>query len=229
MKSIFVQVVAQVATGLTLCAVTTIASTDLAKAADFRFSWKGNAGYSASGSFSYDETTAPEVISESGAGPTNALQSLSLSVFNPNSELIVTNNEVVNSVSRNQFLAFNFDTKTRNFFGAFDFGTGSGAGDGFLSNVELPDGSFIFGGGSTYYLYQNIAGDYPQLLDASTNAVQVTAVPEPITVWGTLVAGILGVALHTNKAVFRLKFPKPKDEDKGFGGLNTLCKAVPED
>ncbi|MHC5830644.1 MAG: hypothetical protein ACYT04_85540, partial [Nostoc sp.] len=111
------------------------------------------------------------IISESGAGATKALQSLSVSFFNPSQELIGTNNEVVNGVSRNQYFNFNFDTITGNLFGAFDVGTGSGIRDVFLSNVEAPGFLFI-SPGATSYLYQNITADYIQLLDSSTNRIK---------------------------------------------------------
>ncbi|RCJ29299.1 hypothetical protein A6769_35865 [Nostoc punctiforme NIES-2108] len=121
---------ARITLSLALCATSIIASTNLAQAADLTFNWKGDAGYSASFEFTYDQTTAPAIISESGAGATKALQSLNVSFFNPSQELIGTKNEVVNGVSSNQFFEFNFDTTTGNLLGAFDVGTGSGIGVG---------------------------------------------------------------------------------------------------
>lgn len=207
MKSFFSLAVAQVAPSLALCATSIIASTNLAQAADLTFNWKGDTGYSASGSFSYDQTTTPAIISESGAGATKALQSLSVSFFNPSQELIGTNNEVVNGVSSNQFFNFNFDTTTGNLFGAFDVGTGSGIGDVFLSNVEAPGRIFI-SPGATSYLYQNLTADYTQLLDSSTNQIKASAVPEPTTVLGTLLVGILGITLSSNRVAFFSRKPK---------------------
>ncbi|MDF5738255.1 MULTISPECIES: PEP-CTERM sorting domain-containing protein [unclassified Nostoc] len=195
MKSFFALATAQVATSLALCTTCIIASTNLAQAVNLTFDWKGDAGYSASGLFSYDETISPAIISESGGGATKALQSLSISFFNPSQELIVTKNEVANGVSNNQFFEFNFDTTTGNLFGAFDVGTGTGIGDVFLSNVEAPGRIFI-SPGATYYLYQNITADYSQLLDSSTNRIKISAVPESATVLGTLLVGMLGVALR---------------------------------
>lgn len=203
MKSFFALAIAQVATSLAFGATSIIASTDRAQAADITFNWKGEAGYSVSGSFSYDETTTPAIISESGAGPTKALESLSVSYFNPSQELIGSGNEVVNGVSRNQFFEFNFDTTTGNFFGAFDVGTGNGIGDVFISNVEAPGRIFI-SPGKTYYLYQNITADYTQLLDSSTNQVKASAVPEPTNVLGILVVSMLGVVLSSNRQRQRL-------------------------
>ncbi|MEH2412115.1 PEP-CTERM sorting domain-containing protein [Nostoc sp.] len=200
MKSFFALAPAQVATSLALCATSMIVSTNLAQAADLTFNWKGDAGYSVSGSFSYDETTTPAIISESGAGSTKALQSLNVSFFNPSQELIGTKNEVVNGVSSNQFFQFNFDTTTGNLFGAFDVGTGSGIGDVFLSNVEAPGRIFI-SPGATSYLYRNTTADNSQLLDSSTNQIKASAVPEPTTILGTLVVAMFGVALSSNRTV----------------------------
>ncbi|MEH1939235.1 MAG: PEP-CTERM sorting domain-containing protein [Nostoc sp.] len=207
MKNFFALAATCGVANLAFCATSIIASTNLAQAADLTFNWKGDAGYSASGSFSYDETTTPAIISESGAGATKALQSLFVSFFNPSQELIATNNEVVNGVSSNQFFEFNFDTTTGNLFGAFDAGTGSGIGDVFLSNVEAPGRIFI-SPGATSYLYQNITADNSQLLDSSTNQIKVSAVPEPTTVLGTLVVGMLGVALSSNRVAFFSRKPK---------------------
>ncbi|MEH2375590.1 PEP-CTERM sorting domain-containing protein [Nostoc sp.] len=207
MKSFFGLAAAQVAASLALCATSMITSSNLAQAADLTFNWKGDAGYSAEGSFSYDETTTPAIISESGAGSTKALQSLSVSFFNLSQELIGTKNEVVNGVSSNQFLNFNFNTTTGNLFGAFDLGTGTGIGDVFISNVEAPDGTFI-SPGATYYLYRNITAANPQLLDSSTNRIKASAVPEPTTVLGTLLVGMLGVALSSNRVAFFSRKPK---------------------
>lgn len=207
MKSFFALAAAQVAASLSICATSIIASTNLAQAADLTFNWKGDAGYSVSGSFSYDENTSPAIISESGAGATTALQSLSVSFFNPLQELIGTQNEVVNGVSINQFFEFNFDTTTSNFVGAFDLGTGTGIGDVFLSNVEAPGRIFI-SPGATYYLYRNTSADFSELLDSSTNRFKVSAVPEPGDVVGILVVGILGVALSSDRVAFFSRKPK---------------------
>jgi hypothetical protein len=207
MKSFFSLATTQVAASFALCATSIIASTNLAQAADLTFNWKGDAGYSVSGSFSYDETTSPAIISESGAGSTTALQSLSVSFFNPLQELIGTQNAVVNGVSSNQFFQFNFDTTTGDLFGAFDVGTGTGIGDVFISNVEAPGRIFI-SPGATYYLYRNTSADFSQLLDSGTNRVKVSAVPEPGTVVGILSVGMLSVALSSNRVASYSRKPK---------------------
>ncbi len=76
MKNIFAQIAATTASSV---AFSVAIAASPAQAIDFNFNWLGDAGYSAIGSFSYDEATAPTIISESGAGATNFLQSLSVS------------------------------------------------------------------------------------------------------------------------------------------------------
>ena len=85
-----------------------------AQAADFAYSWKGNSGYSATGSFSYSGTSVPASISEIGSGPTSFLNSLSLSVFNPSNNLLDSGSSVANGVSGDPFLMFKFNTLTQN-------------------------------------------------------------------------------------------------------------------
>ncbi|AUB38298.1 hypothetical protein COO91_04263 [Nostoc flagelliforme CCNUN1] len=60
-----------------------IASNNPAQAIELNFNCQGDVGYSAIGSFSYDETTAPTIISERGSGATNFLQSLNVSFLDP--------------------------------------------------------------------------------------------------------------------------------------------------
>jgi len=92
----------------------------------FDFSWTGNAGYKAVGSFGYDETTAPTIISESGAGPTNFLDFLSVGFFDPTNSPLQSFNTVSGGVSNSPFFQFNFDTSTATLFGSFDVGGGTG-------------------------------------------------------------------------------------------------------
>ena len=79
MKNIFAKTVAITATSIALA----VGVTHPAQAIDFKFNWTGDAGYSAVGSFSYDEATAPTIISESGSGATKFLQSLNVSFLKP--------------------------------------------------------------------------------------------------------------------------------------------------
>ncbi len=94
MKNIFAKIAATTATSAVLSVAIAAGANNPAQAIDFIFNWLGDAGYSAVGSFSYDETTAPTIISESGSGATNFLQSLNVSFLDP---------------SNNSSLSFNFD------------------------------------------------------------------------------------------------------------------------
>jgi len=109
-----------------------------AQAITYDFSWNGNGGYSATGSFSYDENTAPEKFSESGPGATQALQSLNVSFFNPSANLIATYNNVVNEISTGQYFKFNFNTVTKEIFGLIDLG-GEVAGETYLKGTVNTD------------------------------------------------------------------------------------------
>ena len=111
--------------------LTTLMATS-AQAITFNFEWLGDAGFSASGSFSFDETTAPATFSELRSGPTNVLDSLTVSFFDPSNSLLATFDNVVDGVSSYVFLGFNFDTTTQELFGLFDVGQDTGAGDFFL-------------------------------------------------------------------------------------------------
>ncbi len=95
------------------------------QAVTFDFNWKGNAGYSAQGSFSYDETKGNPVVTNSN------LDFLKISFFDQ------TNNLLKNYVSFEKgkntgidpYLEFNFNPLTQSLFGAFDVGEGNLIGD----------------------------------------------------------------------------------------------------
>ncbi len=79
-----------------------------ARAASFEFNWVGDAGYSTEGFFSYDATIAPNIISESGAGPTTVLDTLSVSFFDPSHTLLESFTTVSGGVSSSGFFQFKF-------------------------------------------------------------------------------------------------------------------------
>ncbi|MBR8838997.1 MAG: PEP-CTERM sorting domain-containing protein [Stigonema ocellatum SAG 48.90 = DSM 106950] len=164
-----------------------------AQATDFNFSWKGDNGYSATGSFSYDETKAPEVISESGAGQTQYLQSLSVSFFDPAQNLLESGSSVVNGVSSDRFLRLDFDTQSQK-ISTLDTDIGGTDYQYFLTNLRTPSGQVVEPGITNFNLFSRPNGT--PLLDSSST-VQVTKkrVPEPTTIIGTLVAGGLSIAL----------------------------------
>jgi hypothetical protein len=92
------------------------------QAMTLNFSWNGNDNYSAIGSFSYDENTAPVMFSEKGFGTTKVLQSLQISFFDNSNHLLATYNNVINGKSTNNYFRFNFNTVKKEMFGFLDLG-----------------------------------------------------------------------------------------------------------
>jgi len=185
------------AIGLAVTTTSVLAIMNPAQAIDYNFSWKGDNGYSATGAFSYDETTAPAVISESGAGSTQFLQSLSVSFFDPGQNLLESGSSVVNGVSSDRFLRFDFDTQSRN-ISVLDVDAGGTSYQYFLTDLRTPTGEVVGPGITNFNLFYRPNGT--PILDSSSS-VQVTpaSVPEPTTLIGTLVAGGLGIALKRKK------------------------------
>jgi hypothetical protein len=102
--------------------VSGLAIFDSAEAVTISFQWTGKTGYSAKGSFSYDEKMDSKTISEKGAGKTNSLQSLEVIFYAPSGEPMSTYEDVVNGVAKGQYFEFNFDTVTQQVFGRIDIG-----------------------------------------------------------------------------------------------------------
>jgi PEP-CTERM motif len=182
MKNIFTKIAATAVTS----AVLSMASGQEAQAISFNFDWQGDAGYSAKGMFSYDETTAPAIISESGAGATNNLESLMVSFFDPSGNSLQSFNTVSNGVSESRFFQFNFDTSTQTLFGAFNVGGGQDViGEQFFSGTV----------GSLFRLRQDVDQMGTSIeLDRNSGAITVTAksVPEPTSILGLLALGAMG-------------------------------------
>ncbi|WP_341529722.1 hypothetical protein WKK05_10615 [Nostoc sp. UHCC 0302] len=130
MKKIFSNFVLIIATVLTFM----LAQILPCQAITFDFNWNGNGSYSAKGSFSYDESTAPQSFSENGKGATNVLKSFNISFFDSHNNLSATYNNVVNGVSNSNLFKFNFNTVTQEIFGEIDLG-GEIAGDTYLSGT----------------------------------------------------------------------------------------------
>ena len=169
-----------------------------AQAVDFNFSWKGDRGYSATGSFSYDATTAPTVISESGAGPTKSLQSLSVSFFDPAQNLLESGSSVVDGVSSDRFLRFDFDTQSQN-IGVLDADIGGSSYNYFLTDLRTPGGQVGGPGVTNFNLFYRPNGT-PFLDSSSSVQATLATVPEPTMTLGMLVAGGLGIASRRKKA-----------------------------
>ncbi|MEH2095533.1 MULTISPECIES: hypothetical protein [unclassified Nostoc] len=178
-----------------------ISTHNLADAAEFNFNWKGDTGYSAKGSFNYDTTTAPSVISEAGLGTTKNLQSLSISFFDPFSTLINSFTPVLSGVSNYSFLRFNFDSTKEQIFGPFDIGKDDGLpGDTWLNNnLALIDEGFSDEVIAKEFGFNNRdAAGTKQILDLSNNSVQVSKVPEGSIIIGLLAVCSLGFTAYKN-------------------------------
>ncbi|MEH1834372.1 MAG: PEP-CTERM sorting domain-containing protein [Nostoc sp.] len=184
-----------------LALVIAIITNDLADAAEFNFNWKGDTGYSAKGSFNYDTTTAPSVISEAGLGATKNLQSLSISFFDPLNTFINSFTPVLSGVSNYRYLRFNFDNTTQQIFGPFDVGKDNSLlGDSWLNNnLALIDEGFSNEVLAKDFGFNNRdAAGTKQILDLSNNSVQVSKVPEGSIIIGLLAVCSLGFTARRN-------------------------------
>lgn len=202
MKNIFRKITATVVTSAALSVAMAAGANNPAQAIDFDYSFKGDTGYSATGSFSYDETTAPAIISEAGSGPTNFLKSLSLSVFDPSGTLLDSGSSVVNGVSNDSFLQFQFDTQAQKLT-VLDNTTPDAEISYFLSNAVDTSGNPVTPGSTSFKLFQftnstttyNVLGSAP-----SVQVSKAASVPEPASVLGVLAVGVAGVALRKKAA-----------------------------
>lgn len=165
-------------------AVLPLAIAHPAQAIAFHFNWQGDAGYSAIGSFGYDETTAPSIISEAGPGSTSVLDFLTVSFFDPSNNPLQSFNTVAGGVSNSAFFAFNFDTSTQTLFGTFNVGGGT-------STV----GTQFFNGTIGGLLRLREIGSSGNILLDSQDPGVVTVtekVPEPSSILGVLALGVMG-------------------------------------
>jgi hypothetical protein len=184
MKNLFTKLAATAASSAALSGAIALSANNPAQAITFQFSWQGDAGYSAIGKFSYDETTAPAIISESGPGLTKNLQSLMVSFFDPSNKPLQSFNTVAAGVSESQFFKFNFDTSTQTLFGPLDLGGGMG-----IIGEQFFQGTI----GRSLVLKQDVDQINPSiLLDQNSGSIKVSRVPEPASVLGLLALGALG-------------------------------------
>ncbi|TRV12194.1 MAG: PEP-CTERM sorting domain-containing protein [Microcystis wesenbergii Mw_MB_S_20031200_S109] len=163
-----------------------------AAAITFNFHWEGDAGYTMQGEFGYDETTAPTIISESGAGPTNVLDFLTVSFFNPSGNLTQSFNTVTGGISQSSFFEFNFNTTTHTLFGNFNVGGGTGViGEQFFSGTI----------GGLLELRQDVDQISASNLLDSQNPGEITVkkTPEPSSMLGLLALGALGAGSMVNR------------------------------
>ncbi|MEA5537389.1 PEP-CTERM sorting domain-containing protein [Crocosphaera sp. XPORK-15E] len=189
MNQLLAKIIATAAATTTL----SVAIAQQAQAISFNFSWQGDGGYSAQGMFGYDETTAPAIIAESGAGATNDLQFLMVSFFDSANNPLQSFNTVVNGVSESPFFAFNFDTSTQTLFGAFDVGGGTGViGEQFFGGT--------IGGLLTLNQDVNQVDQFIELDRQDPGVITVTEkVPEPSSILGLLALGMSGVGSLVKK------------------------------
>ncbi|MCC5603125.1 PEP-CTERM sorting domain-containing protein [Nostoc favosum] len=190
MKNIFSKIAVIAATSAAFT-VAVAAANNPAQAIELNFNWQGDAGYSAIGSFSYDETTAPTIISESGSGATNFLESLNVSFLDPSNNPLGTYNTVTGGVSQSDFFAFNFDTSTHTLFGPLNVGGGTGV-----------IGEYFFSGtvGDSLRLRQDVDQQGTSItLDQNSGSIQVSKVPEPASMLGLLAFAALGVGSSLKK------------------------------
>lgn len=186
MKNIMTKVATLAVTSAAFSGAITFSVNNPAQAITLKFNWQGDAGYSAIGKFSYDQTTAPAIISESGGGPTNDIQSLMVSFFDPSNSLLGTYNTVVGGVSESNFFKFNFDTSNKTLFGAFDIAGGTGViGEQFFQGTI----------GGRLELRQDVDQISQSILLDSQDpgSITVSQVPEPTSVMGLLAFGAMGV------------------------------------
>lgn len=163
-----------------------------AAAITFNFHWEGDAGYTMQGEFGYDETTAPTIISESGAGPTNVLDFLTVSFFNPSGNLTQSFNTVTGGISQSSFFEFNFNTTTHTLFGNFNVGGGTGViGEQFFTGTI----------GGLLELRQDVDQISASNLLDSQNPGEITVkkTPEPSSMLGLLALGALGAGSMVNR------------------------------
>ncbi|MEQ8468338.1 hypothetical protein [Coleofasciculus sp. E1-EBD-02] len=139
MQRIFVQLVIVTSLALSLL-LTSIAPA--AEAMTVNFTWQGNQGYLATGTFNYDEKTAPAILSEKGVGTTQALESLTVSFADPSNHPIKTYNTINDGVSTGKYFQFNFNTMTQDIIGSIDIG-GELPGDIYLKGTVDTDLSLI--------------------------------------------------------------------------------------
>lgn len=202
MKSIYHQIQNTV-TIAAVASMATIVNLPSANAANYRLDWTGNQGYSAQGSFSYDNALQGSIVTK------DQLDRFSISFFDPQGNLLQSfkyNSGNVSSISN-----FNFDTVTEIVLqtGNFDTANGFDLGSNFNTDVV----------GFFFYTYQNpdvglptttifLKDDLsPEVCDTFPNCrldnggqLTATLIPEPGILVGLLMVGSLSRLLKKKPA-----------------------------
>jgi hypothetical protein len=159
-------------------------------AVTLNFDWTGNAGYSATGSFSYDETQGYTSIDNS------KLQSIGVSFFDPSQKLLNSFAPIRDGNIVYDFLDFNYDTATKSLFGYFDVGQ---------DNAQSTD-YYLFG---TVGLGLSLRNPSEGTIDQNNGLINVTSttpVPEPLTTGGIIfTGGIAWLVKHRQVAAQKAK------------------------
>ncbi|QLE57217.1 hypothetical protein [Nostoc sp. TCL26-01] len=144
-------------------------------AVTLNFDWTGNAGYSAKGSFSYDETQGYTTIDNS------KLQSITIAFFDPSKKLLNSFAPVINGSIGYDFLDFNYDTVTKSLFGYFDVGQDNGQSTDY----------YLFGNVSFGLSLRNPTEGTIDQSNGLNNITSKTPIPEPLTTSGTIFAAAI--------------------------------------
>ena len=191
------QMLAQIA-GVAAVVAAAVCSPSDARAVTIGFSWSGAAGYSASGSFSYDAATAPTLVTGSGLGAQQVIQSFSVTFLDPSRNVLESGSAVVGGVSSDRFFRVDYNTAA-NTISALDADVGGASYQYFLTNLRTPTGQVV-PSGVTGFNFFNRATANAALDTAASISVTVQAVPEPSTLGCVLAAGFALAAIRRRAA-----------------------------